>query len=477
MDKNENSVDDMEDEIENFLINHNNKNALQNKNQFLSTTGKKSKNKNNKKVNKTHVEKTKLFGGQIPVVVTSSPASAKNEEDNKKNNNYINNNNNNNNNNNKNNDDNGNIDSIEINKSNCILKTINCLPCWKLNELTENNFFEPFRTKKINLNNNLNNQTNNNDFDDNDDDYDEILISNYINKTHKNSTKINNNNTNEDDHIEKLLMSYLKDNCNIDNDADNEENEILKNEFDEIKKNYFKSNNLKSININLDGENDDKNEKTIETEGIKQNNINFKKDANITTKNNNKKNNKNEKMESIEKKLSRETCKEKTEDYFQYRVKYEPRQVLRYAYDGKPMWISSPNPLELRNEIDNNTFSQNENRILVEQTNKLIPSCENCGADRVFEMQLMPGLLNFIHENNNNITSVNINNNINNNMNISNLKINQNELLNNFFGDELEFGIVAIYSCSKSCCIVNNNKNKNMYAIEYAVVQNSLDFS
>jgi hypothetical protein len=93
-------------------------------------------------------------------------------------------------------------------------------------------------------------------------------------------------------------------------------------------------------------------------------------------------------------------------------------------------------------------------------------------------MQLMSGLLNFIHENNNNISSVNINNNnINNNINISNLKINQNELLNNFFGDELEFGIVAIYSCSKSCCIVNNNKNKNMYAIEYAVVQNSIDFS
>jgi hypothetical protein len=94
-------------------------------------------------------------------------------------------------------------------------------------------------------------------------------------------------------------------------------------------------------------------------------------------------------MESIEKKISRETCKEKTEDYFQYRVKYEPRQVLRYAYEGKPMWISSPNPLEVCNEIDNNSnndsFSQNENRILVEQINKLIPSCEICGADRVLK--------------------------------------------------------------------------------------------
>jgi hypothetical protein len=59
------------------------------------------------------------------------------------------------------------------------------------------------------------------------------------------------------------------------------------------------------------------------------------------------------------------------ERIFQRHVSYCPTQCLRYAYDGKPLWCTAPSPP--------GAFH--------------VPPCEACGVPRVFEVQLMPGIL------------------------------------------------------------------------------------
>jgi hypothetical protein len=53
--------------------------------------------------------------------------------------------------------------------------------------------------------------------------------------------------------------------------------------------------------------------------------------------------------EEDDKRMKKESNKENTELYFQKRVSLEPKQVLRYAYEGEPLWISVPTPLDYSN--------------------------------------------------------------------------------------------------------------------------------
>ena len=68
--------------------------------------------------------------------------------------------------------------------------------------------------------------------------------------------------------------------------------------------------------------------------------------------------------------LSRSSPRAKAELYFQRRIAAEPRQVIRYAYGGEPLWCTYPPP------------ESPEHRLLC-----------RCGAARRFELQLMPALL------------------------------------------------------------------------------------
>ena len=65
--------------------------------------------------------------------------------------------------------------------------------------------------------------------------------------------------------------------------------------------------------------------------------------------------------------------KSQVEQSFQRRVALHPKQVMRYAYGGQPLWCTHPPPQEAVN----------------------IPCCESCGSQRVFEAQLMPALLQY----------------------------------------------------------------------------------
>lgn len=75
-----------------------------------------------------------------------------------------------------------------------------------------------------------------------------------------------------------------------------------------------------------------------------------------------------------ESKLGSNDPKSATEMYFQRRVAWQPRQVVRYAYGGLPLWC---------------TTHQSPDR----SDGACVPACESCGAKRVFEFQLMPGVL------------------------------------------------------------------------------------
>ncbi|OAF71740.1 Programmed cell death protein 2 [Intoshia linei] len=90
-----------------------------------------------------------------------------------------------------------------------------------------------------------------------------------------------------------------------------------------------------------------------------------------------------------------------------------PDQIIRYDRGATPLWISG------------------KNKILKED----IPHCTNCGANRVFEFQVMPQLLNYI------------------------------ELPAD---NELDWGILSVYTCTKSC---EPKTNKSNYVQEFLHVQ------
>lgn len=84
---------------------------------------------------------------------------------------------------------------------------------------------------------------------------------------------------------------------------------------------------------------------------------------------------------------------------FNKRIEHNRDQVLRYEWNGDPLWIAKP-------------------------TNTEIPNCENCGSSRVFEFQIMPQLLNKFYDENQEFTS-----------------------------ESLDWGVIVVYSCAESCDI------------------------
>ncbi|XP_075392941.1 programmed cell death protein 2-like isoform X1 [Tenrec ecaudatus] len=81
---------------------------------------------------------------------------------------------------------------------------------------------------------------------------------------------------------------------------------------------------------------------------------------------------------------------------FMKRIAACPEQILRYTWNGEPLFLSCPTP---------------ETRVL--------PGCSHCGGPRIFEFQLMPALA-------------------------STLKSAE-------LGLSVEFGTILIYTCEKSC--------------------------
>lgn len=181
--------------------------------------------------------------------------------------------------------------------------------------------------------------------------------------------------------------------------------------------------------------------------------------------------------------LARGSRRQQVEAYFQRRVSFYPTQVLRYAYGGAPLWISHPSPLdaplpattavesapaaavvdetvfqlaETKKSKKNKPAPAGPKKTLPEATH--IPRCEGCGKARVFECQLMPALLSYINTSSSSSKEVKEGKEVKE----SGVK----DAAWNFdhpptaadilrfqetLGDELDFGVVAIYSCPDSC--------------------------
>lgn len=92
-----------------------------------------------------------------------------------------------------------------------------------------------------------------------------------------------------------------------------------------------------------------------------------------------------------------ETSDDKEFLKFKERIRNDPEQVVRYHRGGQELWVSSEN----------------------KPTKENIPHCPACGAPRIFEFQVMPQLL--VHLDVDNLTK------------------------------SIDWGILAIYTCSDSC--------------------------
>lgn len=74
-----------------------------------------------------------------------------------------------------------------------------------------------------------------------------------------------------------------------------------------------------------------------------------------------------------------ETVGDKLMRKFQKDICKNPTQVIRYCFDGEPLWITSPS-------------------IALAKTRNDIPNCPYCSSCRVYEFQLMPNLLSCLQE-------------------------------------------------------------------------------
>ncbi|KAM6223719.1 programmed cell death protein 2-like [Rhynchocyon petersi] len=96
---------------------------------------------------------------------------------------------------------------------------------------------------------------------------------------------------------------------------------------------------------------------------------------------------------------------------FMKRISACQEQIMRYSWDGEPLFLSCPSP----------EFSE-------------LPTCSYCGAQRIFEFQLMPELVS---------------------------------MLRSAYPDlSVEFGIILIYTCEKSCWPQNHQTPLEEFCIK-----------
>eukprot|EP01132_Coremiostelium_polycephalum_P005417 gene5417-6756_t len=105
---------------------------------------------------------------------------------------------------------------------------------------------------------------------------------------------------------------------------------------------------------------------------------------------------------------------------FKNTISTNKNQVLRYCRDNKYkiLWVSDQNKPDL---------------------DKDIPVCENCGSKRKFEFQILPQLLYFIGMDTEKAVAL----------------------------DEIDFGVLNIFTCSKSCDYNTNTEQQKGYIQEF----------
>lgn len=101
---------------------------------------------------------------------------------------------------------------------------------------------------------------------------------------------------------------------------------------------------------------------------------------------------------------------------FKNEMKKDQDQILRYKRGGNPLWIANVEQ----------TFGQNPQ----------IPNCELCDNVRQFEFQIMPQMLNLLKD------------------------------------DNIDWGVLAVYTCSKSCNIPDDTGYVTEFIIKQDIIFN-----
>jgi pre-rRNA-processing protein TSR4 len=102
----------------------------------------------------------------------------------------------------------------------------------------------------------------------------------------------------------------------------------------------------------------------------------------------------------------------------------DPSQVVRYDFgeDTEPLWVSDHAQLERAK----------------------VPACENCGAERWFELQVLPQALHYLKP----------------------VKGVGNGISHGVY-QNFDFGTIVVYSCSKSCDRADPNNNEPLPEFAY----------
>lgn len=87
-----------------------------------------------------------------------------------------------------------------------------------------------------------------------------------------------------------------------------------------------------------------------------------------------------------------ESSIDKTFQKFADRLGQNPEQVLRYEFKGKPLLYSDADAVGklLAPHSENASSSNAKVTTTSSRSGAALPRCQNCGADRVFEVQLTP---------------------------------------------------------------------------------------
>ncbi|CAI6338435.1 unnamed protein product [Periconia digitata] len=85
-----------------------------------------------------------------------------------------------------------------------------------------------------------------------------------------------------------------------------------------------------------------------------------------------------------------ESSLDKTFQKFADRVGQNPEQVLRYEYKGKPLLYSDADAIGKSLAAHSENGPSSTSKIIVSRNGTGLAPCQNCGAERVFEVQLTP---------------------------------------------------------------------------------------
>ena len=129
---------------------------------------------------------------------------------------------------------------------------------------------------------------------------------------------------------------------------------------------------------------------------------------------------------------------------FTDRIQRAPRQVVRYAKGGEPLWsVPLPKTQLLPNRRGTHHLNGEEDFLKV-------PACP-CGADRVFECQLMPSLLHVLRVDK---------------LAMSQFQPQNLDQIMNFENGGQNWGTMAVYTCPMNCKVSSE---------EFVIVQASVD--